>query len=82
MTDLNSAPRSAPANDIIGLAQHVPELDPGRYLDEQARLAYEDALAKWPALARLIGLVGPSEGHAAPRAYSGESKEGGEGKPR
>lgn len=47
-----------PVNDIGGLAREVPEVDPRRYFDEQARLAYEEALVKWPALARLMGLVG------------------------
>jgi hypothetical protein len=47
-----------PVNDIGGLAREVPEVDPRRYFDEQARLAYEEALVKWPVLARLMGLVG------------------------
>ncbi|AOJ05020.1 MULTISPECIES: hypothetical protein [Burkholderia] len=46
-----------PANDIAGLARHVPEIDPARYLDEQARLAYRDALDRWPVLAKLMGLA-------------------------
>lgn len=46
-----------PVNDIGGLAREVPEVDPRQYFDEQARLAYEDALVKWPVLARLMGLV-------------------------
>ncbi|WP_245964814.1 hypothetical protein [Trinickia dinghuensis] len=49
-----------PINDIGGLARHVPEVDPRQYFDEQARLAYEDALVKWPVLARLMGLVDES----------------------
>ncbi|CAN7675085.1 hypothetical protein LJR230_005188 [Trinickia sp. LjRoot230] len=44
------------ANDIEGLGRQLPELDPTRYLDEQARLAYEEALVRWPLLARLMGL--------------------------
>ncbi len=54
-----------PVNAIGGLAREVPEVDPRRYFDEQARLAYEEALVKWPVLARLMGLVG-DEPHAAP----------------
>jgi hypothetical protein len=50
----------APLNDIVGLAQHVPEIDPERYLDAQARQAYEQALDRWPLLARLMGLVSGS----------------------
>ncbi len=45
-------------HDIDGLASHVPEVDPARYIDEQARAAYEDALVRWPVLARLMNLVG------------------------
>lgn len=47
----------APLNDIVGLARHVPEIEPERYLDAQARQAYEHALDRWPLLARLMGLV-------------------------
>jgi hypothetical protein len=50
-----------PINDIGGLSRHVPEVDPRQYFDEQARLAYEDALVKWPVLARLMGLIGEVE---------------------
>lgn len=50
-----------PVNDIGGLAREVPEVDPRRYFDEQARLAYEEALVKWPVLARLMGLVGEDD---------------------
>ena len=50
-----------PINDIGGLARHVPEVDASQYFDEQARLAYEEALVKWPVLARLMGLVGEVE---------------------
>lgn len=58
--------RGWPINDIGGLARHVPEVDPSRYFDEQARLAYEEALVKWPVLARLMGLAGerPSDDEA------------------
>ncbi|HTH77277.1 MAG TPA: hypothetical protein VL635_23055 [Trinickia sp.] len=54
-----------PVNDIGGLAREVPEVDPRRYFDEQARVAYEDALVKWPVLARLMGLV-DEEGNEQP----------------
>lgn len=47
----------APAHDIAGLARHVREIDPARYLDEQARLAYRTALKRWPVLAKLMGLA-------------------------
>jgi hypothetical protein len=50
--------RLSQPNDVIGLAQHLPALDPERYLDEQARRAYVDALHKWPVLAKLMGLRG------------------------
>lgn len=51
-----------PVNDVSGLARHMPEIDPARYFDEQARQAYEEALVKWPVLARLMGLAGESGG--------------------
>ncbi|MGN6316355.1 hypothetical protein [Trinickia sp.] len=54
-----------PVNDIGGLAREVPEVDPRRYFDEQARVAYEEALVKWPVLARLMGLV-DEEGNEQP----------------
>lgn len=58
-----------PLNDIGGLARRVPEIDPGQYFDEQARLAYEEALVKWPVLARLMGLAeaGPLLRHSEQR---------------
>ena len=46
-----------PVNDIGGLAREVPEVDTRRYFDEQARLSDEEALVKWPVLARRVGLV-------------------------
>jgi len=58
MTSDETNGRGWPINDIGGLARHVPEVDPNRYFDEQARLAYEEALVKWPVLARLMGLAG------------------------
>jgi hypothetical protein len=62
----NDANAGWPVNDIGGLAREVPEVDPRRYFDEQARLAYEEALVKWPVLARLMGLVGEDEQPAQP----------------
>ncbi|MGY6164125.1 hypothetical protein [Paraburkholderia strydomiana] len=44
-------------NDIAGLSQAVTEIDPSKYVDEQAEDAYEQALAKWPVMGRLMGLV-------------------------
>lgn len=57
MTTHETSGKGWPVNDIGGLAREVPEVDPRRYFDEQARLAYEEALVKWPVLARLMGLV-------------------------
>jgi hypothetical protein len=57
MTTSNTGAGSRPVNDISGLARRVPGLDPAKYFDEQAKQAYEDALVKWPVLARLMGLV-------------------------
>ncbi|KWN75726.1 hypothetical protein [Burkholderia ubonensis] len=48
--------RLSQPNDVIGLARYLPALDPDRYVDEQARRAYLDALDRWPALAKLMGL--------------------------
>ncbi len=44
-------------NDIAGLSQSVTEIDPSKYVDEQAEDAYEHALAKWPVMGRLMGLT-------------------------
>ncbi len=60
VSERKTATENTPHNDIEGLARHVPELDPAGYFDEQARQAYEEALVKWPLLARLMGLVGES----------------------
>lgn len=68
--------RGWPINDIGGLAREVPEVDPRRYFDEQARLAYEEALVKWPVLARLMGLVGDTD---APRPQ--DEEHGADGMP-
>ncbi|KVX54763.1 hypothetical protein [Burkholderia stagnalis] len=48
--------RLSQPNDVIGLAHHLPALDPDRYVDEQARRAYVDSLERWPVLAKLMGL--------------------------
>lgn len=53
----NGNRNTPPAHDIAGLARHVREIDPARYLDEQARLAYRTALKRWPVLAKLMGLA-------------------------
>jgi hypothetical protein len=58
VSERKTAKESTPLNDIAGLARHVPEVDPAGYFDEQARQAYEEALVKWPLLARLMGLGG------------------------
>jgi hypothetical protein len=58
VSERKTAKESTPLNDIAGLSRHVPEVDPAGYFDEQARQAYEEALVKWPLLARLMGLVG------------------------
>ncbi len=50
--------RLAQPNDVTGLARHAPGFDPARYVDEQARREYVDALVKWPLLAKLMGLRG------------------------
>ncbi|PRF45460.1 hypothetical protein [Burkholderia multivorans] len=49
--------RLSQPNDVLGFARHVPAFDPERYVDEQARRAYVDALARWPVLAKLMGLT-------------------------
>ncbi|MGU7779730.1 hypothetical protein [Burkholderia sp. PU8-34] len=48
--------RLSQPNDVIGLARHLPALDPERYVDEQARRAYVESLERWPVLAKLMGL--------------------------
>lgn len=59
-----------PVDDITGLGRRLPEVDPARYLDEQARESYQLSLVKWPVLARLMKLVPLDEavGSAAPVA--------------
>ncbi|KVK75793.1 hypothetical protein WS91_17230 [Burkholderia sp. MSMB1498] len=49
-----------PDNDLTGLTQYVAGFDAGHYVDEQAQRIYEDALVKWPLLARLMGLEATS----------------------
>ncbi|KVM81214.1 hypothetical protein [Burkholderia stagnalis] len=56
VTAPDSGDRLSQPNDVIGLAHHLPALDPDRYVDEQARRAYVDALERWPVLAKLMGL--------------------------
>lgn len=56
-----------PVDDITGLRRRLPELDPARYFDEQARESYQLSLLKWPVLARLMKLV-PLDETAAPTA--------------
>ncbi|HEY2021180.1 hypothetical protein [Paraburkholderia sp.] len=46
-----------PVDDITGLARRLPEVDPRRYFDGQAKEAYQQSLGKWPLLARLMNLV-------------------------
>ncbi|AWV00599.1 hypothetical protein DM992_14570 [Burkholderia sp. JP2-270] len=48
--------RLSQPNDVLGLARHLPALDPERYVDEQARRAFVEALDRWPTLAKLMGL--------------------------
>nr|WP_323043842.1 hypothetical protein [Paraburkholderia sp.] len=59
-----------PVDDITGLGLRLPEVDPARYLDEQARESYQLSLVKWPVLARLMKLVPLDEaaGAVAPGA--------------
>ena len=58
-----------PVDDITGLGRRLPEIDPARYFDEQARESYQHALVKWPVLARLMKLV-PADDVALPAAQS------------
>lgn len=58
-----------PVDDITGLGRRLPEIDPARYFDEQARESYRHALVKWPVLARLMKLV-PADDVASPAAQS------------
>jgi hypothetical protein len=46
-----------PVDDISGLARRLPEVDPLRYFDGQARESYRQSLRRWPVLARLMNLV-------------------------
>ncbi|EDT00103.1 hypothetical protein [Burkholderia ambifaria] len=48
--------RLSQPNDVLGLARHLPALDPARYVDEQARRAFVESLDRWPVLAKLMGL--------------------------
>ncbi|GLU33885.1 hypothetical protein WKR88_17015 [Trinickia caryophylli] len=58
MSERRARHTEALADDIGGLARHAPEFDPAQYVDEQALQALDDALVKWPLLARLMGLAG------------------------
>ncbi|HKT61987.1 hypothetical protein [Burkholderia sp. 22313] len=49
--------RLSQPNDVLGLARHLPALDPARYVDEQARRAFVESLERWPVLAKLMGLT-------------------------
>lgn len=44
-------------SDIDGFAARIPGFDPSRYHDQQARRALVDAVARWPALARMLALA-------------------------
>ncbi|NKJ49920.1 hypothetical protein CIC12_24930 [Burkholderia sp. SG-MS1] len=44
-------------DDITGLARRVPEVNPARYFDGQAKEAFQQSLIRWPVLARLMKLV-------------------------
>ncbi|WP_434109378.1 hypothetical protein [Paraburkholderia caffeinilytica] len=61
MTTANPEVKAAlsgwPVDDITGLGRRLPEVDPARYFDEQARESYQLSLLKWPVLARLMKLV-------------------------
>lgn len=46
-----------PVDDITGLARRLPELDPARYFDGQAKESFQQSLIRWPVLARLMKLV-------------------------
>jgi hypothetical protein len=49
-----------PVDDITGLARRLPEVDPARYFDGQAKEAFQQSLIRWPVLARLMKLM-PAE---------------------
>jgi hypothetical protein len=51
-----------PVDDITGLARRLPEVDPLRYFDAQAKEAYQQSLLRWPGLARLMNLAPGEEG--------------------
>jgi hypothetical protein len=63
--EVKAQPGGWPVNDITGLGRRLPEVDPARYFDEQARESYQRSLVKWPVLARLMKLV-PVDEAAAP----------------
>ncbi|MFM0727347.1 hypothetical protein PQQ53_27100 [Paraburkholderia strydomiana] len=53
-----------PVDDITGLARRLPEVDPARYFDGQAKEAFQQSLMRWPVLARLMKLVPAEEADA------------------
>jgi hypothetical protein len=63
--EVKTAVSGWPVDDITGLGRRLPEVDPARYFDEQARESYQLSLLKWPVLARLMKLVPLDEVAAA-----------------
>ncbi|SAL00694.1 hypothetical protein AWB81_05925 [Caballeronia arationis] len=57
MNDAANTHDDWPVNDVRGLAERLPGLDPQAYYDDEAVRAYEAALQRCPALARLLGLA-------------------------
>lgn len=64
MNDTSNEPDDWPENDVRGLADRLPGLDPQTYYDDEAARAYDAALRRCPALARLLGLPAPPAGPA------------------
>ncbi|MDR5856199.1 hypothetical protein P9239_21220 [Caballeronia sp. LZ062] len=63
MTDSANQGEDWPVNDVSGLAQRLPGLDPRTYYEDEAARAYETAWRRCPALARLLGLAAPAAEH-------------------
>jgi hypothetical protein len=63
-----------PVDDITGLARRLPEVDPLRYFDGQARESYVQSLRRWPVLARLMNLV-PGDGRVHQAAQEPAQKQ-------
>jgi hypothetical protein len=57
-----------PVDDITGLARRLPELDPAKYFDGQAKESFQQSLIRWPVLARLMKLV-PADQPSVPVAH-------------